>query len=66
MQRMMYRKRIALFDDYMLEEPPRACVDGWYEVIPYLCDSGRERHANQIVDLLHAENFSRNEIRETP
>lgn len=52
-------------DVYMLEDHTRTSIYEGAEVISKLYANGGERHAKQIGDLLHAENFEVNVILET-
>lgn len=46
-------------------EHARVCICDWAEAKSKQYDSGRKRHAKQIVDLVRAENFELNGIPET-
>lgn len=60
-----FSQKHQVVDDCMQEEHTRARINDWVGVISELYDSGLVRLANDIIDILHSENFELNGIRET-
>lgn len=55
-------RELNIVEQYRLKEHARACIYDRAKAMLELFDCGREKHAKQIVDLLHVEKFKLSEV----